>query len=344
MRTAPEFAKTTTTADRYLMLAAQVGLSALGFLLVSRGDPRALNAPFSVVAAIGALGAVFVILLFRRRRTGEGVVNLQLLVLGGATGTLAISAIYAVSFYLRIPADIVGFSESQFVADLIRFRSGHTIYTPAADNNAYPYMPGTQLLTYGLGALAGFRDSIVVWRVVQYTYVVSAALVGAAAVMELGRQLGSKVASGWLAIAAAILILVSGDPRFILYTHILHNDGLSLLVHLSAFWTLARHVRAPSRLTSILLALLPPAALLVKQNGIIWMPMIAFCILAVRPSEWRQVLWRALVSLAGAILIVLFGYRYWGGPDFLFWVFTAAWCQGFRTRGTSCRPRGRQFH
>jgi hypothetical protein len=153
--------------------------------------------------------------------------------------------------------------------------------------------------------------------------VVAAALVGAAAVMEVGRHLGAKVAPGWFAISAAILMLVTGEPRFNLYTHTLHNDGLSLLVSMSAFWVLVRHVRAPSRVTAVLLVLVPPLALLVKQNGVIWMPLIALCILVARPSEWRQVIVRGFASLASVILVVLIGHRYWGGQDFLFWVFMA---------------------
>ena len=309
--------------SRFVIIPAQVALSALGFMVVARGDPRALNTSLSVIGATALVVALLVVLLFRRRESGQTRSTLQLLVLGGATGTLALSAVYAVSFYLRIPADLLGFAEGQFVGDLIRIRSGGMIYTPAADNNAYPYMPGTQYLTYALGALAGFTHSIVAWRVIQYGYVLGAAVVGAFAAMELGRHLGSRVAPGWFAIFVAILVLVSGDPRFNLYTHTLHNDGLSLLVSMTAFLVLARHVRAPTRMTNVLLVLLPPLGLLVKQNGIVWMGLIALCVLLARPSEWRQVIARGLASLALAVSVVVFGYMRWGGQDFLFWVFGA---------------------
>jgi hypothetical protein len=61
---------------------------------------------------------------------------------------MALAMGYALAAYVPIPVDLLSFSESPFVNDILKFRLGAPIYTPPEDANSYPYTPGTQLLTY----------------------------------------------------------------------------------------------------------------------------------------------------------------------------------------------------
>ena len=251
-----------------------------------------------------------------------------LLTLSGiALGILALSTGYVLASYAAIPADIVSFAESSFVNDIIKWRAGVPLYTPAVDNSAYPYMPGTQLLTYGIASLIGDPTSIPLLRKVALSYVALAAVVAAFA----GDRLLLLAVDGpvrrlrplWWWILACVAWLAATDPRFNMFVHSLHNDGLALLVSTAAFAAVASHLHRPRAVTWVAMAVLPAAGYLVKQSLLIWSPLLAVTLLASGRVRWKPLVAMVTASMVLAAGATWYGYARWGGEDFLFWVFSS---------------------
>ena len=112
-----------------------------------------------------------------------------------------LAAAYQMIAYIRVPVDLLSFSESSFVNDILKFRLGTPIYTPPADNSAYPYMPGAPILTYLIAALLGQPDSIPVYRAVQFAYVILAAIMalsfGTLVLLSVGGVLALTVGANY---------------------------------------------------------------------------------------------------------------------------------------------------
>ncbi|MGH7539960.1 MAG: hypothetical protein ACRELC_03070 [Gemmatimonadota bacterium] len=238
---------------------------------------------------------------------------------------LAAAAAYQLSFYVRLPVDLLSFAESPFITDIIKLRVGEPLYTPPADHNSYPYTPGTQLLTYGIASLFGRGDSIPFLRAVQLTYLVAATAVGAGIVHYLctlffGPAYRQRLV--WGVIAGGLLFLVAFDPRFNLYTHSLHNDGLGLLVSALAYGILVRDAVRPRGWHVAASCLIPVLGFLVKQSLLIWLPLAAAYYLLSGRLGWRRTLLFGVAGAAAAAAVVAVCRVLWG-EAFMWWVFGA---------------------
>jgi hypothetical protein len=254
------------------------------------------------------------------------VENTLLLAVAAALWCLAVAALYQIHFYLRIPADLLSFSESVFITDIVRLQQGGALYALPSDNSNHPYSPGAQLLTYAIARLWGRTDSVAVYRHIQFAFVIGAAAVAAGTVSRLVKRFvpspGGSAHRLWFAVAAPLLFLIALDPTFNPYTHSLHNDGLALLVSACAFWLVVRHAAGPKWWVITLMAFLPAIGFMVKQNQLLWLPLFALYLFLSEPARWP----RALAFLAaGAILFagaIGLSYAFWG-YDYLWWVFSA---------------------
>jgi hypothetical protein len=239
---------------------------------------------------------------------------------------LAIASLVSVFGFLRIPADLVSFSESPFVDDIIKLRLGAPIYGPVTDNNTYPYTPGTQILTYGIARLLGHPTSIPVYRMVQYGYVIVAALVAAATCHQLARGFLEpdeyRHRPLWIAVWIAVLLLLVSEPSFNPYTHSLHNDGLALLVSMCGFFLIARHNASPSPWLIGPMAVLPALGFLVKQNQLMWAGVFGIYLLVSSKASWRLLATYLALCLV-AVLSVMGGSILLWGDAFRYWIFSA---------------------
>jgi hypothetical protein len=244
----------------------------------------------------------------------------------GALTFLAVASLVYVFEFLRIPVDLVSFSESPFVDDIIKLRLGAPIYSPVTDNNTYPYTPGTQILTYGIARLLGHPTSIPVYRMVQYGYVIVAALVAAATCHQLARGFLEpdeyRHRPLWIAVWIAVLLLLVNEPSFNPYTHTLHNDGLALLVSMCGFFLIARHNTTPSPWLIGPMAVLPALGFLVKQNQLMWAGVFAIYLLVSGKASWR-ILAIYLALCLVAVLSVMGGSILLWGDAFRYWIFSA---------------------
>ena len=317
------------TARLAPFLVSQVAGSAAGFLILCRLLPDSLSASPLIILLLAVLALASFALGWTRLQ-GELVDRLDasLLTLSGAAlGTMALATGYVLAGYATIPVDIVSFAESSFVNDIIKWRTGTPLFTPGPDNSAYPYMPGTQLLTYGLASLLGDPTSISLMRQIALGYVVLAALVATYATDRLFLLALPGSARGlrplWWWILACVAWLAATDPRFNMFVHSLHNDGLALLVAVAAFAAAASHLHRPRAATWAAMLILPVAGYLVKQSLLIWSPLLAVLLLVAGQVAWRKVLLLTLTAFALAGAATWYGYRQWGGDDFLFWVFSS---------------------
>lgn len=242
-----------------------------------------------------------------------------------AVAVLAASALYQISFYLRLPVDLLSFSESPFISDIVSLRLGQSPYHPPSDNNSYPYSAGTQLLTWGIARLLGRGDSIPTLRWVQFSYVLAACGVGVGICHTLARRvLGHRFRhrAAWWTVWGATLLLVAIDPRFNGYNHSLHNDGLGLLVSALAFWTMASDEARPRPWLLVLGCLLPVAGFLVKQSLVIWLGLAAVFHVVTGRLRLRGAVLFVAAGIAAVAATVAIQYAAWGDP-YLWWVFGA---------------------
>jgi hypothetical protein len=314
-----------------LLATAAVGIGLSLYAAVAQAGRVAL-APspgswilIGVVLAVGGGAGAYG--MRRRAETGAAMEGrLAIAALLAATSFLAISSLVYVFGFLRIPVDLVSFSESPFVDDIIKLRLGVPIYGPVTDNNTYPYTPGTQILTYGIARLLGHPTSIPAYRTIQFGYVILAALVAAGTCHQLAR--GFLRADEyqhrplWIAVWIAVLLLLVNEPSFNPYTHSLHNDGLALLISMCGFFLIARHHAAPSAWLVAPMAVLPALGFLVKQNQLLWAGVFAIYLLMSGKAPWKLIgIYLALCVVA--VLSVLGGSILLWGDAFRYWIFSA---------------------
>lgn len=311
-----------------LVLAQGAG-SVAGFLVLAVLLPDSLRVAPALWLGLGAvtLGSLFWGWTGGRGDPVQRSDALLLTLSGIALGTLALSTGFVLASYSTIPADILSFAESSFVNDIIKWRAGVPLYTPGVDNSAYPYMPGTQLLTYGIASLIGDPTSIPLLRQVALSYVVLAAVVAAFAADRLLLLAVDgpvrRLRPLWWWILACVAWLAATDPRFNMFVHSLHNDGLALLVSTAAFAAAASHLHRPRAATWVAMALLPAAGYLVKQSLLVWSPLLAVTLLASGRVRWKPLVAMVAATMMLAAGVTWYGYARWGGDDFLFWVFSS---------------------
>jgi hypothetical protein len=247
-------------------------------------------------------------------------------ILVSAVTIVALATAYQLANYLMLPVDLLSFAESPFVNDILKFQLGVPIYTVPSDNNSYPYAPGTQLLTYFISAAFGNGDSIPFYRLVQFSYVVLASVVATSLCDLLARKFLTAAEYRhrplWMAAWLALFFLLVNEPRFNEYTYSLHNDGLSLLVSVSAFWLIVKHSCEARPWVLWLMAVLPALGFMVKQSQVVWAGIFFAYLLTEHRVSWRQLIYFSFCCAALVVAAVGLCYLLWGEP-FLFWTFMA---------------------
>src|SRR5690606_38021287 len=73
-------------------------------------------------------------------------------------------------------ADLLLWSETQYVGDIIKLRAGAPLYAPPSDLSSSLYTPGTGILTWLIASPLGLGESVAAFRMIQLGFVVVAAL------------------------------------------------------------------------------------------------------------------------------------------------------------------------
>jgi len=216
------------------------------------------------------------------------------------------------------------FSESNFVGDIIKLRTGTPIYTPPEDNNSLVYTPLSPILTYAIAWLIGLPTSIVGWRIIQLGFVFCAALVGAACCRRLYRLAYAEYQfpfpKTWYAFTVMALFLVGTAPTVNRFVHSLHADALALLISTLSYWALLAYMGSPNWRRLTLMTLFPAVGFLTKQFLVIWAPIMFLVLLTDDPKKLGRLV--TFTVITGLFITVAIGGCYWlWGEPFLFWIF-----------------------
>lgn len=228
--------------------------------------------------------------------------------------------------HVVFPADILIWSESDFVNDILKLRVGYPLYTAQVNNESFIYTPGSQLLTWLLAMATGKGGSLVAYRAIQVGYTAVAALVA----MLCCRRLIELAAPGrlrsgdrlWSAIWLPALFLMASNAITNPFVQNLHNDALTQLLAVTAFWVLLEYMTTHDRRWLAWMAVIPAMGFLVKQSLAVWAGLYCLELLFFdRPRSLRRVAAFAAVSF-GAVAICAVGcYLIWGEP-FTYWTIT----------------------
>lgn len=319
----------------FLILAA-IDLGWIGFQVFAILNDTVLpiNTTLSIGISLFYLVALFILLGILAKR-GIIEISFEMIIISGLISVASImvfSTIYQLSAYLSLPVDLLSFSESPFVNDILKLRMGVSIYTSPLDNNSYPYTPGAQILTYLISTALGQGDSIPFFRMVQFSFVVLAAVM-AASLTDLLAHRG--LSNGeyrnrplWIVVWFLFLFLLTTDPQFNLYTQSLHNDGLALLITITGFWLIVKFSLSPKKWLLVMMAILPALGFLVKQNQLMWIGLFTVYLLGARllnlqsKISWKQILFFGFSSIALVIITIGICYLIWG-VNFQYWIFQA---------------------
>ncbi len=249
------------------------------------------------------------------------------LVLAAAAIWLVGVCLYCLSFYVAFPADILCWSESDFVNDIIKFRMSHPLYTAQAENESFVYPPGSQIITYLLASAFGKGASVPAYRWVQLSFTILAACFGLHCASALRSQAGktdprSSPDVTWGIFGFAALFLIATNPTTNHFIVLLHNDALSQLVTVLAYCLLIRYAITRNHRLLVAMAILPAAGLLIKQSLVIWVLFYAMQVLLFSGAGSVR---RALLLVAASISLVAatFGACYFAwGEHFVYWMFT----------------------
>ena len=292
----------------------------IGMLQAGKPAERAvLMTGILIVAILIAVPGAY--LLRRGFAAQPGTAGLAFL----AASTVSLLGIYFywVSSYVFFPADILIWSEGDFLNDIVKFLVGYPLYSPQVNNDSTNYVPGAQLLTYLFVWIAGKTESVPAYRVVQLGYAAVAAFIALLCCGRILRLAFPEIRAGrtwlWNVFGYSVLLLVATNSITNHFAHNLHADALAEVANLAAFYLLL--VYAENRSPKILAAMMVMVTVgfFIRQNALIWG--VCYCgYLAVWDKSWKRlaVFTAATVALYGAAIVACMAI--WGEP-FYYWIF-----------------------
>ena len=223
-------------------------------------------------------------------------------------------------------ADVLLWSESIFITDIIKLRAGLSIYGPPADLNSTFYAPGAQVLTHAIASAIGFPSSVPAHRAIQMVYVVGTTLLGVRAAWRVMQLSGvrTRLPAPLLAVVwAPFLFLCATNGLTNGFTHLLHNDSPALLVSMAAYTVLLEYIATRRVRWLVAAALLASAGFLVKQSHGIWAPIVGvYLVVFDSPRSYRRIAWFA-AGAAAALAAAYFTCVAVFGPGFRYWTIEA---------------------
>ena len=307
-----------------LTVMAQAAAFAAFFSGRLQGSAR--NVLFQVI--IGGLGVLVLLAgyLWRYHATAVppapsrlGIVLLIILAVG-----LSALYVYRVRPLLRMPYDLASWSEPMMIVDIIKLRTGESLYLPPDDSNSTVYTPGAPAVTYFLAWLFGRPTSIPFYRLLQQFYLVLAMIFAAGSARDLVRLAAPerfrRVPWLWLIFFALASFLLATNSPTTAFNVFLHNDAFALLASTVAFWLLTRHAVTRDSRWLWAMAVAPALCFMVKQIAAVWAVAYAVHLWLDGGYSFRRVLVFTLAcfgTVAAALGVCLL---VWGEP-FRYWAF-----------------------
>lgn len=226
---------------------------------------------------------------------------------------------------IELPADLLMFSETAFVENMIKLQTGLPLYTAPSDSNSIVYNPGAFLATHAIATVAGLTHSIPGLRLIQLGFCLLAAVIATVCARELHAYARpdepARHRATWTVFTLVSMLLVATAPHVNRYTFALHVDAAALLMSMACFWSLVSYYRHGRRLAVVAMSVLPALAFSVKQSLISWLLLLVLGV-ALKGRAHRRT--AAVVAAAGSLcigLVAIACYQAWGEP-YRFWAFT----------------------
>jgi hypothetical protein len=284
--------------------------------------------------AVMVVGSLFVIVLLIAPAMyllvqWRTVVASRLCLVVLATIGVVLTAIYLywVSFYVSFPADILTWSESDFVNDTLKLHIGYPLYSAQANNESYTYTPAAQVLTYGLAWLFGRPFSVPTYRAIQLGFTLISAFIATLCCGELLARVNpgqkNEYDPLWNTIWLPFFFLIATNFLTNPFVYNLHGDSLAQALSVAAFWLLLRYTRTQNKKLLPLMAIIPSLGFLVKQSLAIWA--VLYCIqLAVfeYPRSFKRLLAFGSATFGTLGIVLAASYLMWG-HDFFYWTVDA---------------------
>ena len=276
---------------------------------------------FFILFLVATLGYIAIVRRYAVIRT------LGLLLVATVVTMLAATYFFYASYYVEFPADIFIWSESDFVNDIIKIRTGYPMYTAQIDNQGYGYVPGAQVMTYLIAWLVDNTDSIPAFRSIQVGFSVLSAIVASICCRLIISSAGSIKDNSDTQIVAGMttfgtLFLIATNQLTNGFNHLLHHEALSQLLSVTGFCLLLWYNSTKSKLPLFLMVLMPLAGFWVKQSLGIWAALFTFYLIVFdRPFSLRKVIFFALPAFGLILISVGIAISVWGEP-FTYWAFT----------------------
>lgn len=255
--------------------------------------------------------------------------NLGLIVLVSILAILVAIYIFQVFDEVFLPADILIWSESDFVNDVLKHRVGYPLYTEQSNNESFIYTPGAPWLTYQLARMIGKGNSIPEFRLMQVRFTLLSVFLAVFCSYRLIQM--SSAASGhrnlkyWGAYGLPFLFLLATNPLTNPFVHNLHNDTLALFISIFAYWLVLEYMTDRKSWVVVLMAVLPGIGYLVKQSLAAWAVLfIIYLFFVQEPRSLRRIVVFGLFVLGGVGLAILIGYFLWG-DHYIYWTITVLW-------------------
>jgi hypothetical protein len=297
-----------------LALAGCIGLVQAG----KQGERAVLATVYFLLTVLVVAPVAY--LLRRGRHSRPGTLGLSLLT-ACAVSLLGIYFFWVAS-YVTFPADMLIWSEGDFVNDILKFSVGYPIYSPQINNNSMNYVPGAQLLTHLIASVAGKPWSIPTLRGIQLGYAAMAAFIAVLCCRKILALAfpGLRLVKGWLwnAFLFSMLLLIATNSITNPFAHNLHADSLAEVANITAFYLLLRYIEARSRGVLAAMAVMVTVGFFIRQNVLLWGLCYGGFLLV-----WDS--WKRLAAFAAAAAAVYgaaiaAAFAVWGRP-FYYWVF-----------------------
>lgn len=232
----------------------------------------------------------------------------------------------AIGGSVGFPADVLLFSESDFVADVTKLQTGQPVYTDEKDNASQVYPVGAAFATNAIAALAGQEKSVPFFRLVQVMFTLVAALFAWLSFGTMQRLVGlmrlpGYAHHGWMVCVFLLLYLVAVNRMTNPFVHLLHPDALAQLLASAGFYLLLRYIEKRGRGTLIAMAILPAVGFLAKQYILCFLGL--YCIhLFLFDKPWSRVRTAYYLVASSGMVAAAAGlcYRLWGA-HWVYWTF-----------------------
>lgn len=295
------------------------------------------NQPEKAVQIIGLMFAVLAVTpsavyLLARRGAAE-IAQIGLIFIGTIAALLVACYFFQVSFYVNFPGDFFIWSESEYVNDILKFRAGYPIFTANVNNESFAYVPGSQLTTYFLAWLSGFPTSIAAFRTIQVFYTLASAVVAflcARRLIEIALPSASKILDStlWGIVWLTGFFLIATNTITNPFVHLLHNDALTQLITVTAYWLLLEYETTKDKRILWLMVLIPAVGFWVKQSLIIWAVLyFVYVLIFAAPRSFKRIFAFGLAAFGAILVSISIGYWLWQ-DNFTYWVFTVLGAHG----------------